>query len=99
MNGSSPLHVHDDVTGHVRDEFGQAIGAGEVVAAGEAGDAAEGLDGIDDALIVGGHHHGIHRRERGAAVDVFHHGPAGDFSERFSRKAGRVVAGRDDRDD
>jgi len=83
----------------VGDEFGQPVGAREVVAAGEAGDAAKGLDGIDDPLVVGGDEHGIHGRQRGLAVDVLDHGPAGDLSERFSRKAGRVVAGRHDRDD
>ncbi len=80
-------------------QFGQPIGAGEMIGPGQAGDAAERLDRVDDALVVGGHHHGVDRRQGGAPVDVLDHRPAVDLGERFTGKAGGVEPGRDDGDD
>ena len=90
------LDVDDDVAGQIGDELGQAIGAGAVVGAGQAGDAAEAFDGVDDPLVVGGDDHRVDVRPGGAPIDVLDHRAAGDVSEGFSGESGGVVAGRDD---
>ncbi len=97
--GLVALDVDDDLAGQQGGNLGQPIGAGGVIGTRQPRDAAEALHRVDDPLVVGGHDHGIHRGPRRAAVDVLDHGAAVDVSERFSGKAGGVVARRDDRDD
>ena len=48
------LNVDEDVACLMRRDFGDAFGACAVVGASHAGFTAEGANGVDDALIVGG---------------------------------------------
>ena len=63
-------------------------------------DAAERLDRVRDALVVGGDDDGIDARGVGrTSIHVLDHGPADDIRENFSGETGRVVSGGNDGDD
>jgi len=50
--GFVALDVYEDVAWFVGGDFGDAFGAGAVIGASHASFAAEGLDSVDDALVV-----------------------------------------------
>ena len=73
------LYVYEDVAlfvdGHLCDTFC----AGAVVGAGHAGFATEGVDGVDNALVVRGYHNVMNGlRLPGAFIHALDHGLAGE---------------------
>ena len=95
--GFVALDVQDDFgarTLPVGEDFGGAGGSVGAVGRGHAHAAPEGKDGISDACVVGGHHRGQDGRD--AFPDVLDHRLAGNVRQRFARKAGAGVAGRND---
>ncbi len=94
------LKVDDELAGQRRDDLGDAVGSGGMIASGHHRCAAERLDDVGDALIVGRDDDGMHRRgARGAAIDVFDHRTAGDVEQHLRREPTRVVSGRNDGED
>ena len=91
------LDVYEDVAILVRGHFGDAFGAGAVIATGHAGFATEGSDGVDDALVVGGDYNMMNGLGLpGAFVDALDHGFACERDERLAGKArGGVSRGND----
>jgi hypothetical protein len=89
------LDVDEDLAFLVRGDFGDAFGAGAVVGAGHAGFAAEGVDGVDDALVVGGDDDVMDGLSLfGALVDALDHRLAGQRNERLAWQArGGVTRG------
>ena len=81
----------------MRGYFGYAFRACAVVGAGHACFAAEGADGVNDALVVSGHHDVMDGlRLLGAFVDSLDHGLAGERDERLAGQArGGVTRGND----
>jgi len=68
-----------------------------MVGACHDGCAAKGIDGVGNALIVGGDQNGIHQpRGLRASIDVFDHRVTGDGSEGFSGETSGVISGGDD---
>ena len=83
------LHVHEYIARQIRRDFGQAIGSGAVIGARHTYGAAEGCDGIRDALVIGGDDHLANpARASRATVDVLDHRTTGDVGERLGWKSG-----------
>jgi hypothetical protein len=67
---------------------------------GDPHDAAEGVYGGGDPLVIGGDHDGVHTaRFGGSTIHVLDHRTAGDIGEGLARQAARGVSGGDDGDD
>jgi len=93
------LHVDDDVAVERGGNLREPVGAAAVIVAGEAGFAAEALNGVENPQIVGGDDHALHRgRRSGASVDVLDHRTAVDLRERLAREACRTESSGDDGD-
>src|SRR5690606_13486948 len=75
--------------------FGEAVGAGLVVGRGHGDLDAAAVEGVGDALVVGGDAHFAGAGGEGAAGDVQDHGVAGDRLQGFAGEAGGGVAGGD----
>ena len=97
-----PLDVDDDVLGGQVEErrgFGQAVAARGVVLPGHEGPAAEGLDAIPDARIIGGHPDAVQILDlQGLLIDPLDQGLPQDKRQGFAREAGGAEAGGDDGD-
>ncbi len=94
------LHVHENLALERRGDFSEPVGAGEVIGARHHRDAAECVHRARNALVVGGHDHGVDRARVGrASIDVFDHRTSVDFGEWLTGKTRRLVAGGDDGDD
>jgi hypothetical protein len=90
MSGSSPWTFRT---------ISQPVRAGRVIGARHDRRAAERVDGIGHALIVGRHEHGIDARRLGGAPEhVLDHRPAGDESQGLPGKASRLISRGDDGD-
>jgi len=91
------LDVDEDVACLMRRDFGDAFGAGAVVAAGHAGFAAESANGVDDALVVGGDDDVMDGLGLlGSLVNALDHRLAGQRNERLAWEArGSVTRGND----
>ncbi len=93
------LQIDDQVAVQRFGNFGDSIGAGCVRRFRQTHIAAKFCHRVGDALVIGGHQHGVDiARRSGAPVDVLDHRSPRDVGERLSRKTGRRVAGRDDND-
>lgn len=69
------LDVDEDLAIDMSGDFGYAFGAGAVLGAGHAGFAAEGFDGLDDAVVVGGDDDASGEFGKlGAFIDALDHG-------------------------
>ena len=80
--------------------FGQAVAARRVVGAGHDGLAAEGLDALPDARVVGGHIKAVQLLNLpGLFIDPLDQGLAADQRQGLPRKAGGAEAGRDEGDE
>jgi len=93
------LHVDHDGIGRQAKfcgDFGQAIGAGVMVFAGQHRLGAKPLAGFDDARIVGGHHHTLGAAFAGLFPHPLDHRLVADELQRLARQTGRCVAGRND---
>ena len=72
-----PLNIDDQIALDRIKYLSQPVGAGGVVGTSEARPAAEGLDGGDNASIVGGHNHLADQRAGGGpAINMLDHRPA-----------------------
>ncbi|MNN61007.1 hypothetical protein D3C81_1762210 [compost metagenome] len=69
-------------------DFGQAIGAGVVIFTGQHHFGAKAIAGLDDARVVGGHHHPLGAAFARLFPDVLDHRLAGDQQQRLARQAG-----------
>jgi hypothetical protein len=87
------LDVDEHVAWFVRRDFGDALGAGAVIGAGHAGFAAEGADGVDDALVVGGDDDVVDGLcLLCALIYALHHGLAGERDQRLAGQARGGIA-------
>lgn len=94
------LNVDVDFGVEMGGDFGDALGAAVMVAAGHHGLAIEILDGFEDALVVGGYDDFIDGLcFADLFVDALDHGFSGDLRERLAGKAYGIVTGGDDGDD
>ncbi len=94
------LHVHENLAVERRGDFSEPVGAGEMIGARHDRDAAERVHRVRNALVVGGHDHGVDRARIGrTSIDVFDHRTSVDLGKRLAGKTRRLVAGGDDGDD
>jgi hypothetical protein len=95
-----PLDIDENVPWFVSGHLGDALGSRAMVGAGHTGFAAERLNGIKDALVVGGNENAMNSLGAfGAPVDVLDHGFAGKRDERLAGEARGGVACRNHDDD
>ena len=95
--GFVALHVdHHRITVQpkLRAGFCQPVAAAGVVGAREQGLHAVGLAGLQNARVVGGHHHACRSALCGAAGHMHHHGQAGDVGQGLVRQPARCHACR-----
>lgn len=98
--GLVALDVDENVAGFVSGHFGDSFGSSAMIGARHASLAPEGLDGIDNALVVGGNQNVMNGLGAfGALVDVLDHGLPGKRDEGLAGKAGGGVAGGNNSDD
>jgi hypothetical protein len=94
------LDVDEDVAGFVSGHLGDALGSGAMIVARHTGLAAEGLHGIEDALVVRGDKNAMNGLGAfGALVDMLDHGLASERDERLAGEANGGIAGWNDDDD
>lgn len=97
--GFVALHVDKQVSGLVGSDLGDAFGAGAVIGAGHAGLAAEGVDRLEDAVVVGGDDDAVDAMcQLGTFIDALNHGFAGQGNQRLSGKPGGTIAGGNNHD-
>ena len=96
------LDVDDDVLGgqvEPRGGFGQAVAARGVVVPGHDGPAAERLDALLNAPIIGGHPDPVQILDlKGLLIGPLDQGFPQDQRQGFARKAAGAEAGGDDGD-
>jgi len=98
--GLVALNVDEDVARFMSRDFRDALGSRAVIGARHARVAAERLDGVEYALVVGGDEDGMDGVGAfGAFVDVLDHGFAREGDQGFAGKSHGGVAGRDNDDD
>ena len=101
--GLIALDVDDDVVVLKMQRFdglGYPVRPRAVAGGGHDRPAAEGLNRLEDPLVVGRHGgEGDGLRPEHPLVDVLDHRLPAEVGERLSRKAGRFVTRRDDADD
>ena len=97
--GLVALDIDDDIEALAHFLVGllATIGPAPVLVGGEDRLAAKGLDGFQDACVVGRDAYGV-ERAADLLVHSLDHGFAQKIGQRLARKAGRGVAGRDDSD-
>lgn len=94
------LNVDVNVGGDVHGDFGDAFGAGAMLAARHDGFAAESFDRRFDALVVRGDDDARDEAALARALnDVLNHGAAGDGREGLAGKTRRSIARGDDGED
>ena len=90
--GLVALDIDEDLACDVGGDFGDALGASAMVGAGHASFAAEGCDGLDNAVVIGGDDDLIDRfGGLGAVVDALNHGLAGEHDQRLAGETRRTV--------
>jgi hypothetical protein len=95
-----PLDVYKDLAIGVSGDFSYAFGASAVVGTGHTSFAAEGFDGLDDAVVIGGDDDaGGKLGKLGAFVDALDHGSTSQRYKRFAGQADGTVASRNYDDD
>ena len=95
--GLVALNVDDVLAVVVAGHLGDTVTAGGVVGCGQHGLAAESLDGVHDALVIGGDHQLVDELSlAGALVDVLDHGLAQDVLQGLAGQTGRAISGRND---
>jgi hypothetical protein len=94
------LDVDEDLAIGVSGDLGYAFGAGTMFGAGHARLAAEGFNGFDDAMVIGGDNDaGGKLGKFGAFVDALNHAGTSQRYQGFTGQAGGTVASWDNDDD
>jgi len=94
------LHVYVNLSGYMDGDLGDALGAGAMFAARHDGLAAEGCDGVADAVIVGSYDDAGRTAAHFRTFDhVLNHGASRNGRQRFPGKTRRVVTRRNYHDD
>lgn len=79
----------------VESHFRQPVGAAGMIFGGHHSPAAEGIDAVQDPLVVGGHQHFIRDPgQSGPFIDPLDHGFAMDQGQGFPWQTGGPVTGR-----